>query len=55
MLLRCPVNTDQPSSFFVHPTVPVTKAHILCYLLMILLTEPLLAEHLGDSPRQAAA
>jgi hypothetical protein len=33
----------------------VAKAHILCHLLMILLTEPLLAEHLGDSPRRAAA
>jgi Transposase DDE domain len=33
----------------------VAKAHILCHLLLILLTEPLLADHLGDSPRQAAA
>jgi hypothetical protein len=33
----------------------VAKAHILCHLLMILLTEPLLAEHLGDSPRREAA
>jgi hypothetical protein len=33
----------------------VAKAHILCHLLMILLTEPLLAEHLGNSPRRAAA
>lgn len=33
----------------------VAKAHILTHLLMILLTEPLLAEHLGVSPRQAAA
>jgi hypothetical protein len=30
-------------------------AHIVCHLLMILLTEPLLAEHLGDSPRREAA
>jgi len=35
--------------------VGVAKVHILCHLLMILLTEPLLAEQLGDSPRQAAA
>jgi hypothetical protein len=33
----------------------VAKAHILCHLLMILLTEPLLADHLGDSPRREAA
>jgi hypothetical protein len=35
--------------------VNVAKAHILCHLLMILLTEPLLAEQLGDSPRREAA
>jgi Transposase DDE domain len=35
--------------------VAVAKTHILCHLLMILLTEPLLAEQLGDSPRPAAA
>jgi Transposase DDE domain len=33
----------------------VAKAHVLCHLLMILLTEPLMAGHLGDSPRLAAA
>ena len=33
----------------------LAKAHILCHLLMALMTEPLIAEHLGDSPRQAAA
>ena len=33
----------------------LAKLHILCHLLVILLTEPLLAEHLGDSPRRAAA
>ncbi len=33
----------------------VAKAHILSHLLLILLTEPLLAEHLGVSPRRAAA
>lgn len=33
----------------------VAKAHVLCHLLMILLTGPLLAEQLGDSPRRAAA
>ena len=33
----------------------VAKANVLCHLLLILLTEPLIAEHLGDSPRQAAA
>ena len=33
----------------------VAKAHILCHLLEILLTEPLLIEHLGDSPRRLAA
>jgi hypothetical protein len=31
------------------------RAHILCYLLLALLTEPLIAEHLGDSPRREAA
>lgn len=31
------------------------KAHILCNLLLALLAEPLIAEHLGDSPRQEAA
>jgi hypothetical protein len=31
------------------------KAHILCHLLLALLTEPLITEHLGDSPRRAAA
>ena len=31
------------------------KAHILCNLLLALLTEPLIAEHLGDAPRRAAA
>jgi hypothetical protein len=30
------------------------KAHILCNLLLALLTEPLVADHLGDSPRRAA-
>ena len=33
----------------------VAKAHILCHLLTILMTEPLLADHLGVSPRLAAA
>ena len=33
----------------------VAKAHILCHLLLILLTEPLLAEQLDDSPRREAA
>jgi Transposase DDE domain len=31
------------------------KAHILCHLLLALLTEPLIADYLGDSPRQEAA
>jgi hypothetical protein len=31
------------------------RAHILCHLLLGLLTEPLIAEHLGDSPRREAA
>jgi Transposase DDE domain len=31
------------------------RAYILCHLLLALLTEPLIAEHLGDSPRQEAA
>lgn len=31
------------------------KAYILCNLLLGLLTEPLIAEHLGDSPRREAA
>ena len=33
----------------------LAKVVVLCHLLSILLTEPLLAEHLGDSPRRAAA
>jgi IS4 transposase len=33
----------------------VAKVHVLCHLLMILLTEPLLAEQLGDSPHREAA
>jgi len=35
--------------------VNVAKTHVLCHLLTILLTEPLLAEQFGDSPRQVAA
>jgi hypothetical protein len=31
------------------------KAHILCHLLLGLLIEPLIVEHLGDSPRREAA
>jgi hypothetical protein len=31
------------------------KTHILCNLLLALLTEPLIADHLGDSPRREAA
>jgi Transposase DDE domain len=31
------------------------RAHILCHLLLALLTEPLITEHLGDSPRREAA
>ena len=31
------------------------KAHIVCNLLLALLAEPLIADHLGDSPRRAAA
>ena len=31
------------------------RAHILCHLLLALLTEPLIDEHLGDSPRREAA
>jgi hypothetical protein len=31
------------------------KAHILAHLLLALLTEPLIADHLGDSPRREAA
>jgi hypothetical protein len=31
------------------------KAHILCNLLLALLTEPLIADYLGDSPRREAA
>jgi len=33
----------------------VAKAHVLSHLLMLLLAEPFLNEHLGDSPRRAAA
>jgi hypothetical protein len=39
--LRSPPGSDPRSA----------KAHILCHLLLALLTEPLVAEHLGDSPR----
>lgn len=31
------------------------RAYVLCHLLLGLLTEPLIAEHLGDSPRREAA
>jgi hypothetical protein len=27
MLLRCPVNTDEPSSFFVHDALPSDRCH----------------------------
>jgi hypothetical protein len=43
--LASPPGADQRSA----------KAHILCHLLLALLTEPLIAEHLGDSPRRVAA
>lgn len=33
----------------------IAKVYILCHLLMILLTEPLLADYLGVSPRREAA
>jgi IS4 transposase len=33
----------------------LAKTHILSHLIMALLTEPLVAEHLGDSPRRAVA
>jgi hypothetical protein len=33
----------------------IARAHILSHLLLALLTEPLIAEHLGDSPRREAA
>ena len=33
----------------------MAKAYVLSHLLLILLTEPLIADHLGDSPRRAAA
>ena len=36
-------------------TAATAKAYILAHLLMILLTEPLIADHLGDSPRREAA
>jgi hypothetical protein len=31
------------------------RTYVLCHLLLSLLTEPLIAEHLGDSPRREAA
>ncbi len=37
------------------PDPDVAKAHILSHLLVGLLAEPLVTEHLGDSPRLAAA
>ena len=36
-------------------TAAMAKAYVLAHLLLILLTEPLIAEHLGDSPRRVAA
>lgn len=36
-------------------TAPMAKAYVLAHLLLILLTEPLIADHLGDSPRRVAA
>ena len=36
-------------------TATMAKAYVLSHLLLILLTEPLIADHLGDSPRRAAA
>ena len=33
----------------------IAKAHILSHLVMALMTEPLIAEHLGDSPRRLVA
>ena len=36
-------------------TPAMAKAYVLSHLLLILLTEPLIAEHLGDSPRREAA
>lgn len=36
-------------------TAETAKAYILAHLLMILLTEPLIADHLGFSPRREAA
>lgn len=36
-------------------TAAMAKAYVLAHLLLILLTEPLIAEHLGDSPRREAA
>ena len=36
-------------------TAAMAKAHVLAHLLLSLLTEPLIAEHLGDSPRREAA
>ena len=36
-------------------TAAMAKAYVLAHLLLILLTEPLLAGHLGDSPRREVA
>ena len=36
-------------------TAAMAKPYVLSHLLLILLTEPLIADHLGDSPRQEAA
>ena len=36
-------------------TAAMAKAYVLSHLLLILLTEPLIADHLGDSPRREAA
>jgi hypothetical protein len=49
--LKSGAGLDRPPA----ETATTAKAYVLAHLLLILLTEPLIAEHLGDSPRREAA
>jgi hypothetical protein len=49
--LKSGTGLDRPPA----ATAAMAKAYVLAHLLLILLTEPLIAEHLGDSPRREAA
>ena len=45
--LKSGTGLDRPPA----ETAAMAKAYVLAHLLLILLTEPLIADHLGDSPR----